>query len=127
MGDERSRHVVNDVLGGKAVSVAYCNIFDCITAYGGEDAANPLDLGVAGLAGGSMLLSVHGFAFYQKTSEPADPTPAGQELPKFPYASYPAERTTWGRWKTLHPDTDLYLYEPPPPSPETPPLHASER
>lgn len=125
MGD-MARHVVNDLVDGKAVSVAYCNIFDCITAYGGEAAVEPLDLGVAGLDAGSLLLTVHGFTFYQKTSEFADPAPAGQPLPKFPYASYPSERTTWGRWKALHPDTDLYIYEPPP-SAEVPAVQASGR
>jgi hypothetical protein len=105
---DRTRHVVNDVVGGRAVTVAYCDLSDCVSAYGGDEAKAPLDVAVAGLADGGMLISVDGVAYFQETVESADPPPPGRAAPEFPYALDPATRTTWGRWKSLHPDTDLY-------------------
>ena len=109
----KTRHVLNDVVGGKAVTVTYCDIADCARAYGGADGSSPLHINLAGLDEGGMILKVDEVAYYQQTGEPADPT-TGKAPPPFPYPSFPLTRTTWGEWKTLHPDTDLYVYNPPP-------------
>lgn len=105
----KSRHVLNDVVGGKAVTVTFCDLDDCARAYGGDEASAPLDIGLAGLDEGGMVLRVDSIAYYQKTAEAADPV-VGKAVPPFPYAPFPLTRTTWGEWKALHPDTDLYVH-----------------
>lgn len=111
----KARHVVNDVIGVRAVSVSYCDLDDCVRAFAADGATAPLAIAVEGLADGGMLIGVDGVAYFQKTGEGADAA-AGQAAPRFPYAEFPAERTTWGRWKALHPDTDVYFEPPPGPS-----------
>lgn len=111
----KARHVVNDVVGGRAVTVTFCDLDDCARAYGGDESSTPLPIALAGLADGGMLLSVDGVAYFQRTAEVADPVGA-RPLPPFPYASVPVTRTTWGRWKALHPETDLYVHQAPAPS-----------
>lgn len=107
-----SRHVFNDVLGGTAVTVTFCDLDDCARAFGGDKASGPLDIDLAGIDEGRMLLSVGDVIYFQKTAENAELTPGKTAIP-FPYASFPLKRTTWGEWKMLHPDTDLYVYNPP--------------
>ncbi|OJW13703.1 MAG: hypothetical protein BGO49_29695 [Planctomycetales bacterium 71-10] len=122
----KARHVVNDVVGGRAVTVTFCDLDDCVRAFGGDESSLPLPIALAGLADGGMLLSVDGVAYFQRTAEVADPVV--KALPPFPYASFPATRTTWGRWKSLHPETDLYVHQAPTPSaPEASPHAAPAR
>jgi len=100
-------HVVNDLLGGIPVSVAYCNLRNCATAYtSGDGAAEPLDLGVHGLVHRQLILSAKGRAYLQ---EPLEETNEALPPDQIPYASYPCERTTWGAWRAYHPNTDVYL------------------
>ena len=108
----KSRHVLNDVLGGTAVTVTYCDIADCAGAFGGIEGSGPLNINLAGLDEGGMILKVDEVAYYQQTGALADP-PHDKPAPPFPYASFPLTRTTWGEWKTLHPDTDLYVHDAP--------------
>lgn len=123
----KARHVVNDVVGGKAVTVTFCDLNDCARAYGGDDASAPLPIALAGLADGGMLISVDGVAYFQQTAEVADPV-VDKQLPPFPYAPFPVTRTTWGRWKSLHPETDLYVDQPPAqPAPDAIPHATSGR
>lgn len=122
----KARHVLNDVIGGKAVTVTFCDLDDCARAFvGGEGSSRPLDIDLAGLDDGGMLLSVDDVVYFQKTAESAD-LKLGKDAPPFPYASYPVTRTTWGEWKALHPDTDIYEFgalkaaEPKTPGPKSP-------
>ena len=112
----KANHVVNDLVGGRAVTVTYCDLDDCVAAYGGAESTTPLAIALEGLADGGMLISADGVAYFQKTAEAADIPPEGPP-PRFPYPSFPTTRTTWGRWKSEHPDTDLYLYQPAMPAP----------
>ncbi|MDR3620075.1 MAG: DUF3179 domain-containing (seleno)protein [Paludisphaera borealis] len=108
----KTRHVLNDVLGGKAVTVTYCDIADCARAYGGVEQSGPLNIALAGLDAGGMLLSVGNVVYYQKTAEIADPV-RDKAAPPFPHASFPLTRTTWGEWKSRHPETDVFVHDAP--------------
>jgi hypothetical protein len=101
-------HVVNDVLGGEAVSVTYCNIYRCARAFSGGAGVEPLDLSQGGLAQGTLVLLARGYHYRQDSGEAMDPL-----APPFPYPPYPAEETTWGEWRRAHPDSDVYLAPPP--------------
>jgi len=96
-------HIVNDLIGGLPLSVSYCNLHDCVQVVTDKGAA-PLKLQVAGVDGWSMLLAVGGHNYRQSTLEPLE-----ADTPSFPYRIHPWERTTWGAWKSAHPDTDVYL------------------
>jgi hypothetical protein len=96
-------HVVNDRVGGRPLTVAYCDIHDCVQVLAGEGEAR-LEVRVAGKDGKSMFLAVGGHHYREDTLEPLE---AG--APPFPYRRYAWERTTWGAWKQAHPDTDICL------------------
>jgi hypothetical protein len=100
-------HVVNDLPGGVPVSVAYCKLRDCATAYtGARPTGVRLDLGVYALFRGKLVLMARGRAYFQERTEPNQ---AAEQPDRLPYASYPFERTTWGQWRHNHPDTDIYV------------------
>jgi hypothetical protein len=98
-----AHHVVNDLVGGRPLSVAYCDIHDCVQVVTGEG-GSPLNVRVAGMDGQGMFLAAGGQGYRQGTLEPLE---AG--APAFPYRRHPWERTTWGAWRRAHPDTDVFL------------------
>jgi hypothetical protein len=94
-------HIVNDLIGGAPVSVAYCDLTDCAQAYTSRGTA-PLAITQAGLHEGEMLIRIGGFDYEHRTGRAI-----GSARP-FPYELSPWTRTTWGDWKRLHPATDVY-------------------
>ena len=103
--NDRTRQIVNDLVGGSAVSVTYCYANGCARAFGGGPAAAPLEVSQAGLYGGRMVVKTGGVEYLQDTGEALDDDP---HVALFPYRAHPLTRTTWRRWKALHPDTDVY-------------------
>ncbi len=100
-------HVVNDVVDGVAVTVTYCDIADCVRAFGGGDHQTPLDIAQGGLMDQRMVLRIGHAGYLQETGELIETDKDHPAVP-FPYAEFPSTRTTWGEWKTQHPDTDVY-------------------
>ena len=90
-----TQHIINDVVGGSAVSVTYCDLSECVKAFGGEDRRDPLDISQAGLMNSRMVLQVANVCYDQETGKVVD-APPGPSPPPFPYATIPATRTTWG-------------------------------
>ena len=102
-------HLVNDVIGTVPVSVAYCNVTDCVTVLTDSGRSGPLDVRVAGLLNLEMVLQINGNLYYQKSSSPVDPaTPT----PAMPLRVLSSTRTTWREWTSRYPDTDVYVGEP---------------
>jgi hypothetical protein len=101
----REDHVVNDLIDGVPVSITYCNIAQCVRGFSGPVATTPLDVGLGGLKGNRMIITVKGVPYYQDTGKSVDekisPAP-------FPYPSFPTTRTTWREWKEAHADSDVY-------------------
>jgi hypothetical protein len=96
-----TRHVVNDVVNKKAVTVTYCDRADCVRTFtANRDAPLPVMLG--GYRG-EMLLRVGDEFFEQKSGKS---TYSDRVIP---YADLPHKRVKWGEWKKAHPDTDVYL------------------
>jgi hypothetical protein len=101
-------HVVNDVVGGAPITVAYCNRTGCTSVYTSRWGNEPIEVAVGGWAGapgsdseGVMLLRV-GANYYRQDS--------GQQVSgweAFPYPEVAFEHTTWGAWRKAHPDTDV--------------------
>ena len=100
------RHVVNDLIGGVPLTVAYCDRTDCATAYTAADRANRLDLAVGGWAetdaDAGMLVRAGQYRYRQTSGRSIDP-----DAPAFPFAGVVVEKTTWAEWRAAHPDTDV--------------------
>jgi hypothetical protein len=103
--DDPSRHIVNDLIGDRPVTVTYCDQSNCARAYAGPRGGPPLEVLQAGLKGAEMILKVGDTYYWHRTAAPVE-TGKG---PPFPYATYPLVRRTWGDWRREHPDSDLYL------------------
>jgi hypothetical protein len=99
-------HLVNDMLGETPVSVAYCNLTDCVRVLTDSKRAEPLAIEVAGLRDMQMVLRIQGDLYFQASGEPIKPD---GKAPPSPYVRLAPVRTTWRDWLRLHPDTDLYL------------------
>ena len=103
----RSDHVVNDVLGGKPVSVTYCDLSGCVRGFGGPGEA-PLTIDQAGIYKNKMTLKVDGVVYVQDDGEVVEHD-EGRSVVPFPFDEVPLTRTTWGAWKAGHPGTDVYV------------------
>ena len=90
---EMRNHVVHDNLAGQPITVTYCDVNDCAYAYQRKNIA-PEDFHVGGWDGQDMLLLIQGKHYAH---------------PKVPLPAHPIKRTTWGKWKALHPNTKIYL------------------
>jgi hypothetical protein len=92
-------HVVNDLLENSAVSVTYCNRTDVARVFSNSQSAKPIDLSIGGWKDNEMLIMLDGKFFQQEAKE-------------VPLNDYPYQRTTWGEWKVLHPETTIYVANP---------------
>ena len=101
-------HVINDLLGGIPVTVAYCDRTRCARAFTAPARAEPLDVSVGGWLndGGvrDMLIRVGAHRYLLKSA-----SPLGGGSPPFPYDRIEVEMSTWQEWSAAHPDTDVYL------------------
>ena len=92
------RHVINDMIGSKPVTVTYCDLSGCarVLTSSKHDA---LTIGVAGAVefpqGLEMLLVVDGQKVLQKSED-------------MPCEDVPYQETTWAAWRSQHPDTLVY-------------------
>jgi hypothetical protein len=104
-------HVVNDLIGQVPITVTYCNMTDSVRVFTDSRLGQPLDLAVGGWTGhhtgrglaACMLLRTRENWFRQDDVEPV-----GDEAVTFPYKQAPFVRTSWKKWRTAHPDTDVY-------------------
>jgi hypothetical protein len=109
-------HIVNDLVGGVPVSVAFCDITDCTQVYTDPQSHAPLDVWQAGLWNGEMIVKVDGARYQHTTGAPVDPErQTGPKLEPIPgarplaYPTLPWARTTWADWKRRHPETDVFV------------------
>jgi hypothetical protein len=108
-------HVVNDTLANAPIAASWCPLALSGAIYSRERAGKMLELG-------AMAEPDHGVLqlydratherFNQVSGRAIGPAPAGEALRRLP-----SLLTTWGRWKSLHPDTSLYVQDPPPSPP----------
>ena len=96
-------HVVNDLVGGAPVSVAYCDQTDCIRTYTGPG-AEPLRVRIAGMTDGGLVVKLDGVYYDHRSGRVVEGPPGAAPLP---LDRVPWTRTTWGRWRREHPATDV--------------------
>jgi hypothetical protein len=90
-------HVVNDLIDGVPVTVTYCDLTQCVRVFSAaEPRGRALDVGIAGLRRGKLVLRIEGREYIQD-----DRQIALKEL------SF--KRTTWKEWKAAHPHSGVYL------------------
>jgi hypothetical protein len=96
-------HVVNDLVptqdgdGNSPVTVTYCSMTKCVRVFTGDlsEGAKHLDLGTLGLLDGGLALRWKGRQFKQNDQI--------EGLTDLPF-----ELTTWGEWKSKHPETEVF-------------------
>ncbi len=89
-------HIVNLIMQGKSISVAYCDLVDCVRVVS-DDSQRPIPLHVGGLdVDQQLVLLLNGERY-------------GQESPDLPLQDYPFVRMSLLEWKQLHPDTRVYI------------------
>ncbi len=103
--DDPRRHVVNDLVGSVPVSVVYCNLNRCLRVYTDSNGSSPLDVRVAGLFNGEMVVRLRGILYLQNSGAAVD---AAKTPASTPYALMPLTLATWSEWVARHPDTDVY-------------------
>jgi hypothetical protein len=104
----RTHHIVNDLLGGVPVSVAYCDLTECVRAYTDPRGTAPLGLTVGGLYFGDetdMVVKLDGVFYFLKSGKAIKPGPGSTAIP---YETSEPTRTTWKEWVRRHPNTDVY-------------------
>jgi hypothetical protein len=88
-------HVINDLIGGVAVTVTFCDGTGCARAFTSKGAVEPLAVQLGGWSGEQMLLMIDGRMIPQNSDD-------------IPLDEIAVERTTWRDWKSSHPDTDVF-------------------
>jgi hypothetical protein len=106
--ERKSGHLVNDVVGEVPVSLAYCDLTDCLRVYSDPHAGEPLDLTVAGVLNGEMIIRHGGKMYFHKSGREVDP---GHGPATLPYQNITPTVTTWKEWSARHPDTQVYIGE----------------
>jgi Protein of unknown function (DUF3179) len=104
--EDPRRHVVNDLIGGVPVSVVYCNLTQCLRVYTDSAGFGPLDVEIAGLFNGEMVVRLRGGLYLQNSGAALEPT---KSPPSAPYRLLAPELATWSEWAARHPDTDAYV------------------
>ncbi len=104
-----SQHIINDMIGNRPVTVAYCDVFDCARGYTSETEHQPLDVSLVGLRDGDMIVKIAGVAYLHESGQPLD---SWGEARPLPYDDLPVTRTTWKDWKAQHPDTEIFVGSP---------------
>jgi hypothetical protein len=109
------RHVINDVVGGKPITITYCDMMDRVAVFTDPDAKEPLQIATGGWTGksvagrfeGSMLLRVGSTWYRQDTTQSL----VEKGSAPFPYREADFVRTTWKQWRYEHAGTDVYIGE----------------
>jgi hypothetical protein len=99
----QERHVVNDLVAGRPVTVTHCDLSNCTRVFTGSRRGEVLDIACGGTYKGSLLLATPAGICLQ------DDAVANPGMPAVPYEQLPFTLTTWGEWKHQHADTDAYV------------------
>jgi hypothetical protein len=108
---DRDQHVINDIIDGVPVTVAYCDLSDCVRGYTDPEGKEPFDIAVAGLNNGEMIIKSGGVLYVHKTGRALKPGEGPTALPHRPIEPM---RMTWKEWNRLHPRSDVYAGDPHP-------------
>jgi hypothetical protein len=94
-GADSNCQIVNDLLGNVPITVTYCARTDLcrvLTSHG----AGVLRVAVAGRNANGLEVLVNGQRYSQSD-------------PQLPLQDFAFQTTTWGNWKSQHPQSDIYI------------------
>ncbi len=98
--------IVNDRIGGQAVSVTFCPLTGTGLAFNAEDENGQFELGVSGLLYNNNLIMYdrrdNSTLYPQLLFTGIEGPRLGERLEQIPVTE-----TTWATWKTLYPDTQV--------------------
>jgi Protein of unknown function (DUF3179) len=124
-----SQHLINDLVGGVPVSVSYCDRNECVRVYTGPSGSQPMELKVAGLLDGEMVLDAGGNLYFQDSGKAVEPdvlesshdpvavaharreresSRSGRRAGEIPYTTLAPLLTTWQEWIDRHPQSDVH-------------------
>lgn len=89
-------HIVNAVIGKRALSVTYCTLVDCVRVLT-DESEKPIDLRLGGQDGNMQMVFMYDGARY------------AQESQKIPLNDFPFKRCSLAEWKKLHPQTEVFI------------------
>ena len=84
-------HIVNRAFHGKPITVAYCDLTDCVRVLSADNTREPLPVIQNGLTNGELALRFHGLT-YQLSKD------------TIPLHRYPFTIVNWQAWFKDHPD-----------------------
>jgi hypothetical protein len=99
----QERHVVNDLVAGRPVTVTHCDLSNCTRVFTSSGKGQVLDIACGGWYKGSLLLATPAGICLQ------DDAAGNPGMPAVPYEQLHFTLTTWGEWKHQHADTDAYV------------------
>ena len=99
---------MNDLIGGVPVSVAYCDLTDCVRIYTDpQGSARRSTSRWPGCRDGEMVVKLDGVLYLHKSGTPVKP---GAGSTPIPYDLLTPLRTTWREWShARHPGSDVYV------------------
>ena len=89
-------HIVNAVIGNRALSVTFCTLVDCVRVLT-DESEKPIDLRLGGQDGNMQMVFMYDGARY------------AQESRKIPLNDFPFKRCSLAEWKKLHPKTQVFI------------------
>jgi hypothetical protein len=103
--NDASGHLVNDLIGGVPVSVAYCNLSDTVRVYTDPNGSSLLDAEIPGLFKQQMVIRLKGHLYFHVSGQPVEPE---KRPPPIPYTLLTPTLTNWQDWKKQRPETDIF-------------------
>jgi hypothetical protein len=104
--DDASGHLVNDLLGGLPLSVAYCNITSTARVYTDPKGTAVLDAEILGLLDKEIVIRLGGHLYFHSSGKPVEPD---KGPPPMPFRLLTPTLTTWQDWAKHHPATDVFV------------------
>lgn len=98
------RHIVNDHVGGRPLSITACPMSSRVRVFIGPPGDDLLPVAFGGYVKRRLIIRAGEGFYYHDLLEPAT-----EEGTPFPLTEHPYERTTWKQWRTAHPETDVYV------------------
>jgi len=88
-------HLAHDALGGRDVTVSYCNWTQCARVFDRQE-TDPAAIRMGGFRLGQMQVVVDEVAYDQNSES-------------VPLRDVPVVQMAWDEWQALHPSTDIFL------------------
>ena len=90
-------HIVNAMIGGKALSVTFCTLVNCVRVLTDESQSQPLDLRLGGQDSNMQMVFMYNGSRY------------AQESKEIPLVDFPYKRCSLAEWQAKYPKTKIFV------------------